>query len=88
MLKYIAILSLALFAATGANAADKSLAARVNAQIDFATKNMLCYAPLVFEQDAKPAQVAAIKVAAEKRGWKLGNQSGRVVNVENKGCKR
>lgn len=86
MLKFIAILSLSLFAAQ-ANAAEKSITARVNAQIDFAEKSWLCYAPLVFEEAAKPAQVAAIKAAAEKRGWKLGNKSGRVVNVENKTCK-
>ena len=88
MLKFIATLCLALFAAAAANAADKGITAHVNAQIDFAKSKNICYAPIVFETDVKPAQLAEIKVAAEKRDWKLGHQSGRVVNVENKACKR
>jgi hypothetical protein len=86
--KFIAIFSLALLVTTGTNAADRSIATRVNAQIDFATKIDKCYAPIVFEEGIEPAALAKVKSAAEKRGWKLGSQSERVVNVENKRCKR
>ncbi len=87
MNKLIAILALVLFAAQ-ANAADKSIAERVNAQIDFATKIDKCYAPIVFEEGIKPSALAKVKAAAEKRGWKLGSQSERVINVEKRSCKR
>lgn len=86
MNKIIAIIALLTFGA--AHAADKSIATRVNAQIDFATKIDMCYAPIVFEEGIKPSALAKVKAAAEKRGWKLGSQSERVVNVEKLSCKR